>query len=62
MKKPELQNIYGEFDHDVANDERYYLVRMTELYGEDYLSLLDEDEQNKNDEELQLIDEYLAGA
>lgn len=42
MKENELQTIYANYNQDgvdIVDNQSYYLVRLTELWGEDCLSL-----------------------
>lgn len=54
MNVPELQDCYGDLETLKGEDQSYFLLRLTDLWGEECLNFLDEDEIDQ-DAENQLI-------
>lgn len=46
----ELEQCYGEMENLQGEDQNYYLMRLTDLYGEECLSFLDKGEEEQESE------------
>ncbi|MDJ0509812.1 MAG: hypothetical protein QNJ64_11230 [Crocosphaera sp.] len=51
MKTAELRECYGDIENLQGEEQNYFLMRLTSLYGEECLSFLDEDEEQEEEEE-----------
>ena len=56
MNVPELQECYGDLETLKGEDQSYFLLRLTDLWGEECLSFLDEDEIDQDAENSLIYD------
>ncbi len=50
MNMTELQECYGDVENLPGEDQNYFLLRLTELYGEECLGFSDKEEEEKDSE------------
>ncbi|MGK7942092.1 MAG: hypothetical protein AB4062_18435 [Crocosphaera sp.] len=48
MNTAGLEQCYGDLEDLKGEDQNYFLIRLTDLYGEECLNFLDEDEDEED--------------